>query len=189
MAVTSDLYGATPAQGADRPRMHHAMRAGEYVMPMLNQASAILSTKMSQANISATAAAEAHSFAALPLPADVVYPNNPARRAKLQAYLDALPPGIQESIRATIYFALKSNPPKPVAFAWRGGYDYRLEMDETYDAGPTVGTIGITLVGRYPDDPHPILAAVAHAGSGKSSSKRAARGAPRPAKRRASKRS
>jgi len=158
-------------------------------MPMLNQASAILSTKMSQANISTTATADAHSFASLPLPADVVYPNNQVRRAKLQAYLDGLPLGIQESIRATIYFALKSNPPKPVAFMWRGGYDYRLEIDETFDAGPTVGTIGITLVGRYPDDPHPLATTIQAAQSGASSSKRRTKGAPRPAKRRASKRS
>jgi len=141
---------------------------------------------MSQVNISATAAADAHSFAALPLPAGVVYPNNPVRRAKLQAYLDGLPPGIQESIRAVIYMALNRNPPKPVAFLWRGGYDYRLEVDETFDAGPTVGTVGITLVGRYPDDPHPIAR---QARSGRSSSKRAAKGAPRPAKRKASKKS
>lgn len=162
-------------------------------MPMLNHASAKLSTKLSEANIVATAAAEAHKFASLPLPADFVYPDDATRRDKLQAYLNGLPPGIQESIRATIYMALTSNPPKPVSFAWRGGYDYRLEMDETFDAYipfATPGTIGITLVGRYPDNTHPLAAVMQPLQLRTASlSKRAAKGSPKPAKRKASKKS
>jgi hypothetical protein len=159
-------------------------------MPMLDQASAIMSTKLSAANI-AEYVADAPKFAALPLPAGFIYPNDTVRRPMLQAYLDGLPIGIQESIRSTIHFALTSDPPKPVAVRWEADYDYRLEHHETFDtynSPRSAGVITLVLRGRYPDDPHPLADRI-QPRAGRAASRRAAKGASKPAKRKASKRS
>jgi hypothetical protein len=162
-------------------------------MPMLDQATDIMSQKFSASNIN-QAVADAPLFAALPLPASYVYPapNQAMRRQMLQAYLDALPPGIQENIRATIYFALTSRPPRPMKFRWAGAYDYKLEFVETYDtyySPRTPGVISLTLHGRYPDDPHPLSDRMKPQERRASTSRRSATGSPKPAKRKASKRS
>lgn len=163
-------------------------------MPMLDEATTVMSMKMSSPNVAATAA-DATLFAQLPLPAAYIYPDDALKRRLLQVYLNALPPGIQETIRATIYFALTSKPPRPIKFGWAGAYDYKLELTETYDtfhSPRTPGVIGLTLHGRYPDDPHPLADRIAAQGvaSGRSSSsKRGGKGGAKPTKRKASKRS
>ncbi len=165
-------------------------------MPMLDTATAKMTAKMTPPELN-NSVAEAGKFAALPLPADFVYPGNANQglRTKLQAYLDALPGGIQETLRATIYLALTSNPPKPMNFKWEGAYDYKIEFTETFDtyqSPRTAGVIGVTLSGRYPDDPHPLAAQIAppHVrGKRQASSRRAAKGSPRPARRKPAKRS
>jgi hypothetical protein len=157
---------------------------------MLDQASAIMSAKLSAANIGEYVS-DAEKFASLPLPADFVYPTDATRRSMLQAYLDGLPVGLQESMRSTIHFALISEPPKPVAVRWEADYDYRLEHHETFDtySSPrSTGVITLVLRGRYPDDPHPLADRI-QPRAGVASSRRAAKGASKPAKRKASKRS
>lgn len=159
-------------------------------MPMLNESTIIISQKCAPGTINQTAK-EAHLFASLPLPAQFVYPNSPLRRDKLQAYLDALPLGIQEGIRAALFHALSSDPPRPLTFTWAGAYDFKLEHIETFDtynSPRTAGIIGLTLYGRYPDDAHPLKDNIRQSSS-RSSSKRAAKSSPKPAKRRPSKRS
>jgi hypothetical protein len=161
-------------------------------MPMLDQTAAIMTAKLTPPRLDQSVA-DANSFAALPLPAGFVFPKDEYRRQKLQEYLNALPIGIQESIRSAIYLALTSVPPKPMTFKWAGAYDYKIEHTETYDtyhSPKSPGVIGITLYGRYPDDPHPLAAYLSPPGGRRaSSSKRTAKGAPKPAKRRPSKRS
>lgn len=160
-------------------------------MPMLNESTIIISRKCSPDTVGATSE-EAELFASLPLPAQFVYPDSRLRREKLQAYLDALPLGIQEAIRAAMYHALSSNPPRPLTFTWVGAYDYKLEHVETFDtynSPRTAGIIGLTLHGRYPDDRHPLADQIHQSGARTPSSKRAAKSSPKPAKRRPSKRS
>ena len=40
-----------------------------------------------------------------------------------QGYLDSLPGGVRETLRSIIYYALKSDPPVPITFAWAPAYD------------------------------------------------------------------
>lgn len=163
-------------------------------MPMLNKATAKMTARMTPPELN-NSVAEAEKFAALPLPADFIFPDRADRilRTKLQAYLDALPLGIQETIRATVYMALRSDPPKQMNFVWAGAYDYKIEFTETFDtyqSPRTAGVIGVTLSGRYPDDPHPLASQIAPPqgrGGRTSSSKRSSKGAPNPAKRKSSK--
>lgn len=160
-------------------------------MPMLNETTIIITKKCSPDTIGQTSD-EAHLFEMLPLPAQFVYPDSRLRREKLQAYLDGLPLGIQEGIRAALYHALTSNPPRPLTFTWVGAYDYKLEHVETFDtynSPRTAGIIGLTLHGRYPDDAHPLADQIHQSGSRKPSTKREAKASPQPAKRRPSKRS
>jgi hypothetical protein len=160
-------------------------------MPMLNEATTIMTAKMSSANIAASVAS-APKFQALPLPADFVYPNDAPRRKLLQNYLNGLPIGMQETIRAAIFHSLTSVPPRPMQFSWSGAYDYKLEINETYDtyySPRTPGVMGIILNGRYLDDPHPLADHLSQSRRAGASSKRAAKDSPRPAKRRPSKKS
>lgn len=161
-------------------------------MPMLNKSTAKMTAKMTPPELN-NSVTEADKFAALPLPADFVFPDRADRilRTKLQAYLDALPLGIQETIRATIYMALTSNPPKPMSFTWAGAYDYKIEFTETFDtyqSPRTAGVMCVTLSGRYPDDPHPLADAIAPPQSRGARSRRSTKGSPKPAKRKPSKR-
>lgn len=68
-------------------------------------------------------------------------------KAAMQAYIDRLPGSFKESLRSTIYYALRRK--KPVTFNWIPGYDFELQMWE-----PSCG-VTVLLKGRYPDDPDP----------------------------------
>lgn len=165
-------------------------------MPWLDETTDIMSSKMSATNINQEVV-NASLFApgaASTLPAGYVYPNaaDAAKRQRLQDYLDALPPGIQENIRAAIYFALTSNPPKPMKFRWVGAYDYKVEFVETYDAyypHRSPGVISLTLYGRYPTDPHPLQKFMKPRGRDAASSSKRAAASPKAAKRKSPKRS
>lgn len=117
------------------------------------------------------------------LQASFVFPSDPLLRRVLQKYLDALPGGIHEALRAVIYNALSASPPTPMVFNWEAAYDYGLAITQTPDTVTTPGVISVTLRGRYPDDDHPLSDAMAEfarakaKGSGKAS---------KPAKRKAS---
>jgi hypothetical protein len=164
-------------------------------MPMLDQATDIMSSKFSATNINQEVVNAPLFAPGNSLDASYVYPNpgDAVKRKMLQDYLDALPPGIRENIRATIYFALTSRPPRPMKFRWVGAYDYKVEFVETYDtfySPRTPGVISLTLHGRYPNDPHPLLQYMKPHGRGAAAaSKRAATGSPSPAKRKPSRKS
>jgi hypothetical protein len=157
-------------------------------MPMLNQAVTVINTKLGPTQIGQTAALGS-PFAALPLPAGFVFANPPLRAA-LQTYLNSLPLGMQEMLRATLHHALTKQPPTPVVMLWEAAYGYEIKVTETPDAPHSRGMIGIVLRTRYADDLVPVVPSPIYSRPGsKSPSKRAAKGAPRPAKRRPSKRS
>lgn len=72
------------------------------------------------------------------------------------SYVDGLPASFQEIIRSTIYYALSTNPPTQVTFAWAPGYDFELTAWQAPDTRATRGGITVLLKSRYPDDTHPL---------------------------------
>ena len=73
-----------------------------------------------------------------------------------QAYLAEMPGGVQETLRAIIYYALSTDPPTFVTFAWAPGYDYEVTMWHAPDTRSTKGGITVLIKSRYPDDAHPV---------------------------------
>ena len=63
-----------------------------------------------------------------------------------QRYLNHLPGGVKETLRAVVYYSLKLKPPKPINFGWAPAYDSELTIWES--------DCGITLLvkSRYPTD-------------------------------------
>ena len=74
----------------------------------------------------------------------------------LASYLDELPIGIHEAIRAVIHSALTRKERQPMTFAWAPGYDYELSVWDVSATRETRGGITVLLRSRYPGDPHPL---------------------------------
>jgi hypothetical protein len=74
--------------------------------------------------------------------------------SELAEVVDALPPSIHDSLREIIRGGIERN--QGITFAWRAGYDYKLEVTESYDTTTTYGGITVVLETRYPGDPHPL---------------------------------
>jgi hypothetical protein len=72
------------------------------------------------------------------------------------AYLDSMPEGIQEAIRAVIRSNLQRDNPLPITFAWQPGYDWELTINDVSNTEKTHGGITMIVRSRYPDDPHPM---------------------------------
>src|SRR5579863_5261317 len=68
----------------------------------------------------------------------------------LVPYVDNLPASFQEILRSTIYFALSTQPPTQIAFAWAPGYDFELSIWHAPDTSATRGGITVLLKSRYP---------------------------------------
>ncbi len=73
---------------------------------------------------------------------------------EMAAILDTLPVSIHDSIREIIRGAIGRN--QCITFAWRPGYDFKLEVSESIDSKTTHGGITVVLESRYPSDPHPL---------------------------------
>ncbi|MDQ1373269.1 MAG: hypothetical protein QOJ09_607 [Actinomycetota bacterium] len=68
----------------------------------------------------------------------------------LSEWLDKMPAGLHDGIRATIRSALTRGEPQPITFAWAPAFDYELSMWDV-SAGPhTPG--GITILLKTPYD-------------------------------------
>ena len=77
-----------------------------------------------------------------------------ARSAGELAFLQSLPRGILEAVRALIYDNLQRAEPLAITFAWAPAYDWELNIWEC--PGTTSrGGITVLLRSRYPADPHP----------------------------------
>ncbi|MGD9965669.1 MAG: hypothetical protein AB7T59_04060 [Hyphomonadaceae bacterium] len=157
-------------------------------MPALNATVFKLNDKFDPTNVGITAD-DADRFApGQKLQASFVFPNDAQLRRVLQRYLDMLPSGIHEALRAMMHAALTADPPTPMVFNWEAAYDFGLHITQTPDTVMTPGVISVTLRGRYPDDDHPLEDDMEEfarsAAKAKSSGKRS-----KPAKRKASKRS
>jgi hypothetical protein len=68
----------------------------------------------------------------------------------LSEWLDTIPAGLHDGIRATIRSALTRDVPHPITFAWAPAFDYELSMWDV-SAGPrTPG--GVTILLKTPYD-------------------------------------
>ena len=156
-------------------------------MPAINATVFKLNDRLGPNQIRSTAAM-ADAFAqGGRLEASFAFPDDAQLRKVLQRYLDALPSGIHEALRATIYAALRASPPTPMVFNWEAAYDYGLHITQTPDTVLTPGVISVTLRGRYPTDDHPLSADMAEFAAASKRGK-SAKGS-KPSKRRASKKS
>lgn len=77
-------------------------------------------------------------------------------REQWVAFLDSMPRGIEEGLRAIMYHALSTSPPTEIAFAWAPGYDFELGIWQAPDTEKTRGGITVLFKSRYPDDRHPL---------------------------------
>jgi hypothetical protein len=64
-----------------------------------------------------------------------------------------MPPSIRNTIREVMRGAIERR--VAVTFAWRPGYDFRVEVTESLDSSTTRGGITVLLESRYPDDRRP----------------------------------
>jgi hypothetical protein len=157
-------------------------------MPALNATVFKLNAKFDPTNVGITAA-DADRFApGTQLQASFVFPNDAQLRRVLQRYLDALPSGIHEALRAMMHSALTANPPTPMVFNWEAAYDFGITITQTPDTVMTPGVISVTIRGRYPDDDHPLEDDMEEYARSRSKAKSAGKRSS-PARRKASKKS
>ena len=69
-------------------------------------------------------------------------------------FVDSLPPSIHDCLREIVRGGIERK--QGITFAWRPGYDYKLEVTESYDSETTYGGITVIIETRYPDDKHPL---------------------------------
>lgn len=127
-------------------------------MPRLQTVVANFNRALSEENINKLAA-DRDAFAPgkqLSTALKLVLPEQSPLFKDLVSYLDTLPGSLQEIVRATIYYALSTNPPTLVTFAWAPGYDFELTTWQAPDTRQTRGGITMLLKSRYPSDPHPV---------------------------------
>jgi hypothetical protein len=65
----------------------------------------------------------------------------------------SMPPSISNTIREVMRGAIERR--VAVTFAWRPGYDFKVEVTESLDSSSTRGGITVLLESRYPDDRRP----------------------------------
>mgnify|MGYP001546233750 FL=1 len=65
----------------------------------------------------------------------------------------SMPPSIRNTIREVVRGAFERR--VAVTFAWRPGYDFKVEVTESLDSSSTRGGITVLLESRYPDDRRP----------------------------------
>lgn len=63
-----------------------------------------------------------------PLNVEVLQFPDRAVARRFQAYLDALPSGLKETLRGLFSHALSATPPIPISFSWVPAYDYELTV-------------------------------------------------------------
>jgi hypothetical protein len=69
----------------------------------------------------------------------------------LATFISAMPGALQESLRATLHYALTQEPRSLVNFAWAPAYDFELDIWEAVEPAPHPSGITILLKSRYPD--------------------------------------
>jgi hypothetical protein len=125
-------------------------------MPHLQTALGTLNQAFARENISKLVENRALFCDGKPLAAGWIINDKMPLHPHWMKYINEIPGGMQEAIRATIYYALSTNPPTQVTFAWAPGYDHELSIWEAPDTKTSKGGITILIKSRYPDDKHPI---------------------------------
>ena len=69
----------------------------------------------------------------------------------LATFVSAMPGALQESLRATLHYALTSVPRSRINFAWTPSYDFELNIWESVEPAPHPSGITILVKSRYPD--------------------------------------
>jgi hypothetical protein len=69
----------------------------------------------------------------------------------LATFISAMPGALQESLRATLHYALTSKPRSLINFAWAPSYDFELNIWEAVEPAPHPSGITILVKSRYPD--------------------------------------
>jgi hypothetical protein len=69
----------------------------------------------------------------------------------LEMFVSAMPGALQESLRATLHYALTNEPRSLINFAWAPSYDFELNIWEAVEPAPHPSGITILLKSRYPD--------------------------------------
>jgi hypothetical protein len=88
--------------------------------------------------------------------ADIVAKAGTVDYRAAKAYVHTLPPSIQETLRGVIHYALSTEPPTLITFAWAPAYDFEATVWQAPDTAETRGGITILVKSRYPADPHPL---------------------------------
>jgi hypothetical protein len=73
-----------------------------------------------------------------------------------KAFIESMPEGLHEAIRAVIRANLLRDDPLPITFAWQPGYDWELTINDVSDTEETRGGITMIVKSRYPSDRHPM---------------------------------
>jgi len=82
-------------------------------------------------------------------------PTTPLYRA-FRDYLLRMPGVHSETLRSAISYALNTEPPTIITFAWAPSYDWEVTYWEAPNTEETLGGITVLFKSRYPDDKHPL---------------------------------
>jgi hypothetical protein len=67
-------------------------------------------------------------------------------------FFDRVPKGFLEVFRSILYYALSTNPPMQVTFAWAPAFDFELTMWQVDDTAKTRGGITVLVKSPYTKD-------------------------------------
>ncbi len=132
---------------------------GKQILPVLGR----LNTEFSAHRIQETTKWAKHFAPGEPLGqaiANLVAEGGTEVHKLVKQYVEMWPAGLQETIRANIYYALNTTPPTLMTFAWTPSYDYEVNVWHIDEPPPAASGITIQLKSRYPDDEHPLASAL-----------------------------
>jgi hypothetical protein len=124
-----------------------------------------------------------------PLRTDIVFPRDQALGDQFQEYIDSMPGAVRETIRGAIYHALSASPPSLMTFMWSPAYDFDVTVAQFPDTTTGAGAITVHVRGRYPSDANTVREIYRAQALADAEPRSAKMGSPKPAKRKASKRS
>jgi len=127
-------------------------------MPALQMATGYLNTAFGKDNILGISSSRDAFAPGKPLSRglnQIIDDKTPLFKA-LVPYVDSLPASFQEILRSTIFYALSTDPPTQITFAWAPSYDFELTIWQAPDTRATRGGITVLLKSRYPSDAHPV---------------------------------
>jgi hypothetical protein len=67
-------------------------------------------------------------------------------------FVERVPSGFLEVFRSIVYYALSTNPPTQVTFAWAPAFDFEITMWQVHDTAKTRGGITVLVKSAYTKD-------------------------------------